>query len=190
MPRTHHLALVRAASSPPPGPPVTIGKKHPKYGFYVRTIRHHTSVGGSNMLRAFYALLEFEKTSICWQDSPQRKFSDVIREEQFCSIARYRSFKRAVGLFRKAQLERLGLDAVCLIAKQPEKYHARLVRLALNYRSRFDTEPTYQYVSKRIHAMLPRPTVTKPTYAQLRNYCEKLQKTLRANDIRIPKMDT
>jgi hypothetical protein len=181
MPRPNLQLVKTAAASPPEQPP----QHSDKYKHYVRMIHAANEAGGSNVLNAFYLLLDFEKTAICWRTSPQSRFSDVINEERFCSVIRFTNFKSAVGAFRKDQIKRLGLDAVCLIVRQPEKFRARLLKQALVFRNKFGQEPTYQQLSRTIRTLVPR--TDKPTYAQLRNRVEQLEGFIRENDLRVPR---
>ena len=182
MPRAN-LHLVKTAAGTPPEPPAS-GGKHPKYNYYVRQIHTANEAGGSKVLDAMFLLLDFEKAAICWRVTPQTRFEDVIREERFCAVARFHDFKRALGVFRKDQIKRLGLDAVCLIVKQPEKYRAKIIKQALSFRNKFGQEPTYQQVSLSIRGIVPRQA--KLTYAQLKKRCEQLEEFIRENGLRVP----
>lgn len=183
MPRAN-LQLVKTAAASPPERPSPPGKHSDKYNHHVQMIHSANEAGGGNVLRAFYLLLEFEKAAICWRTSPQVHFRDIIREERFCAVARYHAFKRAVGAFRKEQIKRLGLNAVCLIIKQPEKYRNKLLKRALTFRNRYNQEPTYQQLTLFVREIVPRET--KPTYAQLRNRCDQLEEFIRNQGLRIP----
>jgi hypothetical protein len=183
MPR--HLQIVKTAAASPPEQPPPTGKHTDKYNYYVRTIHAANEAGGSNVLNAFYLLLDFEKAAICWRTSPQSKFSDVINEERFCSVIRFNNFKRAVAVFRKDQIKRLGLDAVCLIVRQPEKFRNRLLKKALEFRNKHQQEPTYQQLSRTIRTMVPRQA--KPTYSQLRARVEQLEEYIREQGHTVPR---
>ena len=182
-----HLAVVPSVGAivQPPAPP---SNHNLKYKLFARTFREFKALGSKYEVKAMYTLLDFERTTIAWQERPNMKFDEVLREERFCTTGRYRAFKRALDVFRKPQVERLGISSVCLIAKQPARYHDRLTKAALKFRQTQELEPTYQYVSNLINNMLPRKS-SRPTYGQLRDYCEQLKDVIRDLGGKVPKFE-
>jgi len=182
-----HLAAVRLAPAPtPPSPP---SKQHAKYQHYTRQYREFKALGAKYEVKAMYTLIEFERTSICWKTSPEMTFEDVLREEKFCTISRFHAFRRALDIFRRQDIDRLGVDSVCLIAKQPPKWHARLTKAAMRFRKEHDFEPTYQYITHLVEGLLPESTAAdRPTYGQLRQYVEVLKDRLKEAGAKVPSL--
>jgi hypothetical protein len=180
-----NLALVRsAAPSPPENPPPS--KQHPKYQFYVNRVRDRWVASSNSEVEVLTTLREFERATIAWKTGPDVKFEDILREERLCPIARYRNFKRAEAI-GKDRIKYLGLDAVCLIAKQTHKHWPRLIKLVLDYRKQFGHSPNTQQTSTLIRKVVP-VTSSKPTYSQIKRQNETLLQVIRENKLRVPKM--
>jgi hypothetical protein len=159
-----------------------------KYKHFADSYRSFKALGSKYEIEAMFVLLDFERTSVCWRTSPKVTFNEVLREERFCTIRRYNAFKQATVMFGKPQIKRLGVDAVCLIARQPAKYRPRLIEKSLKFRSSFAQEPTYQYASQLIESMLPKKKA-KPTYGTLKKFVESLKEEVRRLGGKIPKME-
>lgn len=171
-----HLAVVPSSAPPPTRPE---GPQNARYKHFVRSFLEFKHLGSRYDVKAMHVLLDFERTSICWKTSPQMRFEDILRDERFCTVARFKAFKRAVETFRRDQIERLGVEVVCIIVRQPSRFHPKLLRAALTFRTTHDVAPTYQHMSRLINLTVPRKT-GRPTYAQLRRQCEELKSQLKA----------
>ena len=153
---------------------------------FISKIRTLKNQGAAFELQALYTLLQFEQLPITWKATSQTTFADVLREERLFPVSRYRSFKRAVKQLSKPVIEKLGVDAACLIAAQPAKKQFALIRKAQDFRKRHDVEPTYQYVSTFIRGRTPKKS--GPSRQSLLNYIEKLKATIRSLRGRVPAM--
>ncbi len=159
-----------------------------RYKQFANSYREFKALGSKYEIEAMFVLLDFERTSVCWKTNPKVTFNDVLRNERFCTIARYKAFKAAAVIFGKPQIKKLGVNAVCLIARQPTKYRTRLITQTTKFRSEHAMEPTYQYASKLIESMLPKKKA-KPTYGALKKFVEALKEEVRLLGGRIPKME-
>lgn len=184
----HSFATARktaqAAGVPPEPPP---SKSHPSYKMHAAKVREYRALGSRYEVEAMFALMEFERQTVAWKSSPSMKFDDVIREERFFPIGKWRAFKKAVDVVSKTkdlnkdQMKRLGVNAVNLIIRQPAQYHRRLIKTAIKYRNLHEVEPTYQYVSRLIHSTIKGKDTkpSGPTRGQLLAYVDKLKDQIR-----------
>lgn len=160
-----------------------------KYKHFARTFREYKALGSKYEVQAMFTLLDFEKTTVCWKTTPSKRFNEVIRDEHFCTISRFRAFKQAASIFTRTEISKLGVDAVCLIARQPTKYRARITRDAMKFRGVHSMEPTYQFTTRLIASIVPRQK-NRPTYAQLKRLVETMKEELQRLGGQIPKMPT
>ena len=142
-------------------------------------------------------VLKLEQRPHLW--APLTHFEDVLEKDRFCTIARWKAFKRAADGIPRKDLLTLGVAASCLIAVQPKKVWFRILNAARKYRATHDLEPTYQYITKLIGK---KPARTTPTRKELlakiarlegqvsrRNeHILKLEGLLRKHRIRVPPM--
>jgi len=185
MPRANLAIVQTAAASPtPPTPP---SKKHPKYQYYLGAIRSAWNTSSESETKVLALLRDFENATIAWKTSPQAKFEDVLREERLCPISRYRNFKRASEGMSRDQIKFLGLDAVCLIARQPHAKWPRLLRLASDYRKKYGHAPNTQQTSILVRMVVPTEN-KKPTYTQLLRHNQTLLEVLKENKLRAPRV--
>lgn len=163
----------------------------------VRQIRQIRQKGVEFEVEWMLLLLKLEQRPHLW--APTKRFEDVIEKEQLCTLSRWRSFKRAAEGFPRKDIFALGVDAACLIAKQPRGSWIRLLNIARRFRKKHDQEPTYQYITQ----LLPKkPGVEKVTkkdllakiarlegqLARRDAHIERLEALLRSKRIRVPAM--
>ncbi len=142
-----------------------------QYDARVAEIRETRSIGSGYEFEAMRLILELEKRPSLWRRTPKTKFEAVINEERFCTVHRWRMFKRARQIIPKKHILSLGVPASCLIAAQPKRSHVKLMRLALDFGKQHGVEPTYQYVSK----LTQKRRVIGPTRKALLRYIEVLK---------------
>lgn len=156
-----------------------------QYDARITEIRECRSMGAEYEVRAMLLILELEKRPSLWRQTPNTKFTAVIKEERFCTVHRWKMFKRARAAIPKKHILSLGVPAACLIAAQAKRSHVRLMRLALDFRKKHGVEPTYQYVSKLTRK---RRVVGPPRKALLR-YIEVLKNKIADLGGTVPDME-
>lgn len=151
----------------------------------VERIRSLRTISAEHEVDSMLLVLELEKKPSLWRTTLVSTFEEVIREERFCTVSRWRAFKAARGFIPKKHLSSLGVPAACLIAMQPKGRQLRLLNLALTFRRKHGFEPTYQYVTR----LLPsRARPTGPTRKTLLQYIEVLKEVIRNLKGRVPPM--
>ncbi len=164
------------------------------YEKIVQSIRRLRGEGTQCEVDAMVLVLDLETQPFLWSEGGIL-FEDVIRREKFCTVARWKAFKKARTLFTRkdrflSTARLLGVAAICLIAVQSEKVRFRLLREATTYRDKYDIGPTYQYIAQRIGK---KRTTPRPSRATLLRQNEKFKKDiavlsglLRKNKIKLP----
>jgi hypothetical protein len=152
---------------------------------FVKKIQDLKNQGAAFELAALRALLEYEKTTIAWKSSPGVTFADVLREERLFPISKWRAFKRASIQLKGNVIDRLGVQAACLIGAQTIKRQFNLTRKAMDFRKKHGVDPTYQYVTellKKHHVK----KVTGPTRKQLLDYIATLKGKIQDAKLKVP----
>jgi hypothetical protein len=171
------MSALPLQASPPPSSP------SPVYLKQVSKVQELKALGSKYEVRAMYALIDFEQMTLVWKTRPGVIFEDILTDERLCTIARFRAFKKAIKIFSKTDVEKLGLAAACLIAIQ-KTGHAHLRQVALTFRTDHAVGPTYQYITKFIRAGKPKRRGVKA----LLQYIETLKQALRDAGVRVPPM--
>jgi hypothetical protein len=162
-------------------------KREVKYKEYIARIRELRNRGAAEEIAAMRLIVEFEKATYAWKEYPSTTFESVIRDEHLCTVARFRSFKKAVSDLTKLHIDRLGVAASCLIAMQSKGSRFRLLNAALQFRSRHEIEPTYQFVSRMIRGRQPK--LSRPTYGEQSRYIAVLKDVITKLGGKIPPME-
>lgn len=158
-----------------------------RYDRFVRTFRDSKSAGNFHETSAMFTLIDFEKASICWKTTPSMTFEDILRKERLCTITRYHAFKKAVTIFSRDEIVKLGVESVCLIAQQGGKIRPRLVKAVTEFRKTNEIGPSLQYTANLVQSLRPETArSSEPTYGQLKAYCETLKEEIRELGGRIP----
>lgn len=145
-------------------------------------IRELKSKGSDFEVQAMFEVLDLERAAVLWKNNGCKSFPELLRHESgVCTPARFKAFKKAVNLFDRPTINKLGVPCICLIANQNAASRARLLGHALEFRKKFGTEPTYQYFSR----FLRKPNVG-PTRKQLLQYIELLRKEIKSLGGRVP----
>jgi hypothetical protein len=140
-----------------------------------------------NDVSAMRLILEFEKATFAWKTADTTSFETVIRDEHLCTVSHFRAFRKANSELAKVHIDKLGVDAVCLIAMQSRGARFRLVNEALRYRTRHDIGPTYQYISQLIRGRHPKPK--RPSYGTLKRYIEVLKDKIHNLGGKVPSIE-
>lgn len=152
----------------------------------VERIRNLRTISAEHEVSSMLLVLELERQPSLWRTTLVSKFEEVIKEERFCTVARWRAFKAAKGFIPRKHLSALGVPAACLIAVQSKGRQLRLLRKALDFRKSHGIEPTYQFITR----LLPsRDRPTGPTRKTLLQYIEVLKATIRRLHGRVPAME-
>jgi hypothetical protein len=151
----------------------------------LQQIRDLKSKGSGFEVQAMYQIIDLERTSVLWRKDRSTTFDDVLKEEKgLCTPSRFQAFKKATSCFPKDTIHKLGVPCVCLLAVQNGQQRDRLLRYALNFRTKNGSEPTYQYICM----FLKKPN-TGPTRTQLLKYINVLRAKIKDLGGYIPVME-
>lgn len=138
-------------------------------------------------VEAMFLVLQLESRPHLW--APFTRFEDIIKKERFCTVSRWKAFKRAVEAIPRKDILSLGLAVSCLIAVQPRSQWFKLLTLARKYRRENELEPTYQLITKVI-GKAEKKTSKGPSRADLLSRIASLEKTLIKKEAHIQKLRT
>lgn len=174
-----------------------IARTSGRYENMVSTIRRLRNDGTRCEVEAMSLVLELERLPNLWKDKKAPTFHDLVKLERFCTVSRWLAFKRAQEHFGRRfplMARQLGVDAICLIARQPLKRFDDLTAKALAFRTDHKIAPTYQYITQIIgrdtskKKPTPRASLLRKI-AALENNVKTLKQTLSENNIKLPALE-
>jgi hypothetical protein len=158
------------------------------YRAFLDAAREHLRANQHASLGLMRLLCDVHDTPQVWQHQ-HKSFNDVLRSERFCTISKFAAFRKALQL--DLPVEKLGVDAACLLASYPAKIRKTATEQTLQWVATHKIAPTYQlvaeYVSTRQPGASKAPPKAKPSNAALRRYIATLQALCRKHGIAFPK---
>lgn len=153
------------------------------YTSFIKRARFLATQSERNQVALMRLLCSVANTPAIWKDH-HKSWSDLLKAERLCTPHKFVYFLK--GLNSNLPVDRLGVDATCLLASYPKAARNKALKVTLDWVTTHKVPPTYQLVAEFVRHQGFAPKSTRPKLSALRAYILELQQLCDRNNIPYP----